>query len=134
MTKFLSYLIIAIGVLAVASWPTPAQAHVPEIGEKYEVTRACKEGASRRVLKAYEEDGEGAAGFQAVQSAKRGGCRGFASLWIIVAAVDGPVYTPDDLIVYRVRLDFVDVLEGRATESGGPWFAFHKHEIEGQEI
>ena len=131
MTKFLSYLIITVGILAVASWltATPARADAPVIGEIWFVNHVCREAAIDEVMETVRTKGYEAAKQTFVQNARRSRCHGLTPpTRVRVLSVAEPINTRDGYIVYETQV------EGGASLPPGPWFSLHKDKLEGSEI
>ncbi len=136
MTKFLSYLILAIGLLAGASWLMTAQAHVLRVGEERPAYLLCNPEAAYDLAAIAAGQGAGFTGVSIMQYMRTRECRivdgdNLASM-IRVMEIAPVINTPDGYAIYLYRVEFLVVLQGMAEAVGGPWYAFHKHKIEGE--
>ena len=137
MMKVLNHLIMTIGLLAVASWLTaPAQAHVLYVGEERPAYLLCNVAAAYDLAMIAGEQGARFTGVPIMQYMKTRECRTVdgsnpASM-IRVMEIAPVINTPDGYAIYLYRIEFLVVLQGIAAAPGGPWYAFHKHQAEGQ--
>ena len=126
MTKFLFYLIITVGLLAVASWMTAAQAHVPKAGDQMQIRTVCKEDAHNVLIEIARTEGLS----RTAPLIRRflNGYKCFSALPLEiqarVAEVIERVDTPDGFILYSLRVQPID---GERV-----YFAAHTHRAEDQ--
>lgn len=134
--KALNHLIMTIGLLAVASWLTaPALAHVPYVGEERIVYHVCNATAAYDLAAIAETQGARFTTLPAMQYTRGRACRILnaddpASM-IRVMEVSSAIETPDNYVLHVYRIEFLVVLRGEAEAVSGPWYAFHKHKVEG---
>ena len=127
-------------ILAGAAWLTtaPAQAHVLAVGEERPAFHLCNAEAAYALAAIAREQGARFTNLPSVQYTRGRECRivdgdNPASM-IRVMEVAPVINTPDGYALYLYRVEFLVVLRGEARAVGGPWFAFHKHKVEGEVI
>ena len=95
------------------------------------ILSVCNEEAAYDIFNITEERGVGATSLPAFQYERTRDCHVFYGpvVWVGAVAVMGPVYTPDGYVVYMIQ---VELTEG--TLPKGPWYAFHRHKVEGETL
>ncbi len=128
MTKFLSYLIIAVGLLAAASWLTaPAQAHVPKAGDQMQLRVVCKEDAHNVLIEIARTEGLRRTSIMVRRFLNGHKCFSAMPLELQARVVEviERIDTPDGFILYSLRVQPID--------GDREFFAAHTHKVEGQE-
>lgn len=126
MSKLLGYIILAIGLLAGASWLTPALAHVPKVGDVASSVIICTEEAHNVLVEKARADGIGSLRptlHRFINSIK---CSYTMGKEIRVVEVEEPIQTPDGFVLYPLHVQSID--------GSKVYFAAHTHKAEGEAI
>jgi hypothetical protein len=127
MMKVLNCLILTIGLLAVASWLTPARSETPVVGDVARATNLCREAAIAEIVEKFRTNGSAAARNTFRLKVNGNTCYSFQAREMRIISVSAPVETTDGYTVYVVGLEFMGVVSPEK-----PWFSIHLGKIAGQ--